>query len=196
MNKNILNLMSAINLISVLMLLFGLGAMPVKGAESEKVAAVNGNSPPSSKRVICPAPHLLMHDAQLLRLDYALSDGKGNALGLRNGDSFVSQDSCDFNLRRLNYALSDGNRIQPEIKSQAPAGIESMGAINPIRLDYALSDGRGGAFRFQSEMPKGIAGLDESTLRRLDFALSDGQGNALGLRNSSSQLASQKIHIP
>lgn len=196
MNKKNFGLMSAINLISVLMLMFGLYAMPVKAVKSEMTAAVNGNSPPISKRVVCPAPRLVTHGAQLLRMDYALSDGKGNALGLRNGNSLVSQESCDFNLRRLKFSLSDGNRNYPGVKSEESISTEQIGGINLIRLDFALSDGRGGAFEFQSEVSKGIAGLDESTLRRLDFALSDGQGNALGLRDNSSQLASQNIHVP
>jgi hypothetical protein len=196
MNKNNFGLMSAINLISVLMLMFGLFSMPVKAAESEIAAGFNNNFQPISKRITCPAPPLLMHNAQLLRLDYALSDGKGNALGLRNMNSFVSPDSCNLNLRRLKFSLSDGNRNYPGVKSEKSISTEQIGGINLIRLDYALSDGRGGAFEFQSEVSKGIAGLDESTLRRLDFALSDGQGNALGLRDNSSQLASQNIHVP
>jgi hypothetical protein len=191
MNKKKFGLLSAINLVSILMLLIVMGAMPVKASESEKSDAIKENPQSISSRVICPASSLLMHEAQLLRLDYALSDGKGNALGLRNANSFESQDSCNFNLRRLEFVLNDGKMSRPEQPNAAQTGIESIAGINLIRLDYTLSDGKGGAFGLRNEMSTDISGLGEFNPWRLDYALSDGRGNALGLRDNFSQVASK-----
>lgn len=56
----------------------------------------------------CSASRSLVHKAILQRLDFALSDGRGNALGLRDGNSHLAFMIGEMPLQRLDFALSDG----------------------------------------------------------------------------------------
>ena len=59
----------------------------------------------------CSASRNLVHRAvlrRLQRLDFALSDGRGNALGLRSGDVPSDNGRRAINFQRLDFALSDG----------------------------------------------------------------------------------------
>ena len=186
MNKRKYILISIFPLVLTLMVLFAMRAIPVKAIESEKPIATNGISPANPKRVTCAVNYRLLHEARLQRMDFALSDGKGNALGLRSGNSIIGQDACDFNLRRLDFALSDGKGNALGLRNVAQVQVETTSDFTLQRLDFALSDGRGNALGLRNEAPLHDENVNDFTLQRLDFALSDGRGNALGLRSETS----------
>lgn len=190
MNKKIAVLLSVTILIAGLMLLSVIGTLPVKASESGGHVSAQGEAQSVVARVICPVPYLLMHEARLIRMDFALSDGRGNALGLRNGGRVISQDPCDFKLRRLNFALSDGRGNAFEFITAAPKSVTRINGISLERLDFAWSDGSGNALGLRDEVSAAAEDFKDFNLIRLDFALSDGRGNALGLRDSHSQAAS------
>lgn len=56
----------------------------------------------------CSANRSLIHMAMLRRLDFALSDGRGNALGLRDSSNTSLDPGRVGILRHLDFALSDG----------------------------------------------------------------------------------------
>ena len=182
MNKKMYVLIATFSLVLALMLLFEMGAMPVKASESEKSITTKDKSQSLPIRVMCEVNYLLLHKAQLQRMDFALSDGKGNALGLRRGNSLINQETCDFNLRRLDFALSDGKGNALGLRTVAPRVVERIDEFTLQRLDFALSDGRGNALGLRNETSTGVDSLDEFTRQRMDFALSDGRGNGIGLR--------------
>jgi hypothetical protein len=93
----------------------------------------------------CSASRSLVHRAILLRLDFALSDGRGNALGLRDGVALRESDVQAINIGRLDFALSDGRGNALGLRSGDTLGENEVHAINFQRLDFALSDGRGNA---------------------------------------------------
>lgn len=177
MNKKIYILISAISLVLALIFLFEMGAMRVKASERSISAKEKSQSIPF--RVICKVDSQLMHIAQLQRMDFALSDGRGNALGLRNGNLNIHQDPCDFKLRRLDFALSDGRGNALGLRAAVSGKVEWDEKSRLQRLDFALSDGRGNALGLRTEPSTGLESLSEFNLRRLDFSLSDGRGTAL-----------------
>lgn len=161
MNKKKYILISILPLVLTLMILFAIKAIPVEASENENLAATNGISPSNPNRVTCAVNYRLLHEARLQRLDFALSDGKGNALGLRSGNSIIGQDACDFNLRRLDFALSDGKGNALGLRNVAQVHVENTSDFTLRRLDFALSDGKGNALGLRSETSEGAIKLNE-----------------------------------
>lgn len=93
----------------------------------------------------CSASRSLVHRAILQRLDFALSDGRGNALGLRSGDDPSENGVHAINLQRLDFALSDGRGNALGLRSGNELSENEAHAMTLQRLDFALSDGRGNA---------------------------------------------------
>lgn len=56
----------------------------------------------------CSVSRSLVHRAILQRLDFAWSDGRGNALGLRDSVTLNDNEVRGINLQRLDFAWSDG----------------------------------------------------------------------------------------
>jgi hypothetical protein len=99
----------------------------------------------------CSASRSLFHRAILQRLDFALSDGRGNALGLRSGDDPSENGVHAINLQRLDFALSDGRGNALGLRSGNELSKNEAHAMNLQRLDFALSDGRGNALGLRDE---------------------------------------------
>jgi hypothetical protein len=93
----------------------------------------------------CSASRSLAHRAILRRLDFALSDGRGNALGLRDSVTQSENETQAINLQRLDFALSDGRGNALGLRDSGSPSENEMQVINLQRLDFALSDGRGNA---------------------------------------------------
>jgi hypothetical protein len=96
----------------------------------------------------CSASRSLVHRAvlrRLQRLDFALSDGRGNALGLRSGDEPNENAARSRNLQRLDFAWSDGRGNALGLRSGNKSSENEVRSRNLQRLDFAWSDGRGNA---------------------------------------------------
>ncbi|MFL7891954.1 MAG: hypothetical protein ACK2UM_12740 [Anaerolineales bacterium] len=172
MNKKLNYFLSAIPFILAMMLLFGMAVMPTKASPSEQKYVDNGNA----QALKCAVNSLLMHKAQLWRLDFALSDGKGNALGLRDSRSSIGQDPCGIISRRLNFSWSDGRNVNPGSSSAMQEALEMRNEFNLQRLNFALTDGGAIKQGLVPETSRVIYKTSAYDQRRLEFGWTDGRG--------------------
>ena len=91
----------------------------------------------------CSASRSLVYKALRQRMDFALSDGRGNALGLRDGSPIIEGDIREINLNRLDFSLADGRGNALGVRGGYSHQAFPSGEIQIRRLDFALSDGRG-----------------------------------------------------
>lgn len=171
MNKKISILISIVPVILALLVLFEMDTMTAKAGDSER----NVTSKRNEQSVICAVNTLLMHEAQLRRLNFALSDGRGGALGWLSFNPYFGQDPCGINLRRLEFALSDGGKIHLGEQVSAADSLQVPSLFNPKRLEFALSDGNSNILRAEAESEMGINGAVRFNPRRLEYALTDGR---------------------
>lgn len=127
----------------LLLILLGLGASIKKGqakTTQDSPASLDNLTTSSSHR---SAKQSLIHRTIRERLDFGLSDGKGNGYGLPESIMSDENEAKGIPIHRLDFALSDGQgngnglpkkHMQPEI---------NLHTLNINRLDFALSDGRG-----------------------------------------------------
>ena len=111
----------------------------VQAAPAIEISA-EGNSIRSG---YCSASRSLVHKAIRQRLDFALSDGRGNALGLREGAGSTDQEVQEVYLQRMDFSLSDGRGNALGLRDGSTAPVTFSGEMILQRLDFALSDGRG-----------------------------------------------------
>jgi hypothetical protein len=90
-------------MLAVLLLVSILAASPQKAA-----AMAAQDSMISSFTWRCDPENLLIRKAMRVRMDFALSDGRGNALGLRSGERLLGLSEDEKVCRRLNFSWSDG----------------------------------------------------------------------------------------
>ena len=91
----------------------------------------------------CSASRSLVYKAIRQRMDFALSDGRGNALGLRDGSPISEHEIPEINLKRLDFSLSDGRGNALGLRNGYSHQAFLSSEIQIQRLDFALSDGRG-----------------------------------------------------
>jgi hypothetical protein len=168
MRKKLYSLISTLPIILAVLVFSGKSVMPVQAGNSDQAILNKGND----LSVICAVDTILMHRAQLRRLDFALSDGRGNALNLQRFNPYLGADGCSINLRRLEYNLSDGGRVHNAGESAGASLLKLRNEINLKRLSFTLSDGRGDAFEFEEEGAMNTSGYNP---RRLEFSLNDGR---------------------
>jgi hypothetical protein len=167
MSKKLYSLISTLPIILAVLVFSGKSVMSVQAGKSDQAILSKGND----LSVICAVDTVLMHRAQLLRLDFALSDGRGNALNLQRYNPYLGADGCSTNLRRLEYNLSDGGRVHNAGGSAGESLLKLHNESNLKRLSFTLSDGRGDAFEFETD---GAMNTNGYNLRRLEFSLNDG----------------------
>ncbi len=80
------------------------------------------------------------------RLDFGLSDGKGNGYGLPALSATNEAKPEPLNMHRLDFALSDGKGNGYGLPEAAMASESQFTTINWHRLDFALSDGKGNGY--------------------------------------------------
>jgi hypothetical protein len=77
---------------------------PVQAAPGDATSIESANI----RSGYCSASRSLVHKAILRRLDFTLSDGRGNAMGLRDEVATSGTPGRTGNLQHLDFALSDG----------------------------------------------------------------------------------------
>ena len=121
----------------VILLLVAVLSLSIAG---KQVQAAPDNSDINSH---CSLKQSLVYRAIRERLDFGLSDGKGNGYGLPVA---IDEDENKFQAmdpHRMDFGLSDGKGNGygvPEVSQTIEIGYQAM---DPNRLDFGLSDGRG-----------------------------------------------------
>jgi hypothetical protein len=114
-----------------------------------QVQAAPGNAPSFESAKIrsgyCSANRSLVYRAILQRLDFAWSDGRGNALGLRDDVASGETNIKAANIQRLDFAWSDGRGNALGLRNSEKLSENDVQATNIQRLDFAWSDGKGNA---------------------------------------------------
>jgi len=91
----------------------------------------------------CSSSRQLLHRAILQRLDFALSDGRGNGYGLPERYMADENETFEIDIHRLDFALSDGRGNGHGLPEAFITSDNEYHTMNIHRLDFALSDGRG-----------------------------------------------------
>lgn len=88
----------------------------------------------------------LIYRTILHRLDFGLSDGKGNGYGIPGMSATNDANPDPLNMHRLDFALSDGKGNGYGLPESIMASENKFPSINWHRLDFALSDGKGNGY--------------------------------------------------
>ena len=93
----------------------------------------------------CSAIRSLVHRAMRQRMDFSLSDGRGNALGLRDGINLSDSAKRAIFFKRMDYSLSNGNGNALGLRNENISLGSIINETQLMRLDFALSNGSGNA---------------------------------------------------
>lgn len=88
----------------------------------------------------------LIYRTILQRLDFGLSDGKGNGAGIPGISATKETGPHLMNMQRLDFALSDGKGNGYGLAESTITSENKFQSINWHRLDFALSDGKGNGY--------------------------------------------------
>ena len=153
MNKTLINSRKAYFILgltlSLLVIAFAFSIMygQVQAAPGEAMSMDSANI----RTGYCSANRSLVHRAILRRLDFTLSDGRGNALGLRDEVTTGWNPGRTGNLQHLDFALSDGKGNALGLRDGVTTN-ETAGRTGTLQyLDFALSDGRGNALGLRDD---------------------------------------------
>ena len=108
----------------------------------------------------CNSKRGLVYRALLKRIDFGLSDGKGNGYGLP--DSIIESDprfkAMDIN--RMDFGLSDGQGNGEGLTDGSMSAENFWQPMDAHRLDFGLSDGKGNGY----SLPGGSTALINNVL--------------------------------